>query len=274
FCLPTANNTCFFSKCLYVCKTEYAVCGNPDLLEGSLSAYLPSLSIAPRTSIPNPWIRSYTFTDRQEWEVNPFFCDTVKEMYPYNSGNRLLNIIDMSIFDFLISNMDRHHYEIFSKFGEEGFLCTWTTPEGLGSTPRMRFPSCPRCPSAACECLLERWRILETTQEEKAVFDVPQNQELHAAAAPPAVPSRVQAERCHAGVPGEGRPTASPHRASPPGAGPQAAEGAAGGAALHPEAGQGQSRHRRLRSVHGGTSGCHGEGTGQVAEGERTSSLL
>lgn len=82
--------------------------------------------------------------------MNPFFCDTVKQMYPYNSGNRLLNIIDMAIFDFLISrfsyfivfymridtfairlifvniptltgNMDRHHYEVFSKFGEEGF---------------------------------------------------------------------------------------------------------------------------------------------------------
>lgn len=35
------------------------------------------------------------------WEVNPFYCDTVKQLYPYNSGNRLLNIIDMSVFDFL-----------------------------------------------------------------------------------------------------------------------------------------------------------------------------
>ncbi|KAL7371642.1 hypothetical protein ABVT39_002731 [Epinephelus coioides] len=122
FFTSPANNTCFFAKCLYVCKTEYAVCGGPDLLEGSLSAYLPGLSIAPRISIPNPWIRSYTFTGREEWEVNPFYCDTVKQLYPYNSGNRLLNIIDMSIFDFLISNMDRHHYEIFTKFGDEGFL--------------------------------------------------------------------------------------------------------------------------------------------------------
>ncbi|XP_011600910.1 pseudokinase FAM20A isoform X1 [Takifugu rubripes] len=132
FFTSPANNTCFFSKCLYVCKTEYAVCGNPDLLEGSLSAYLPSLSIAPRTSIPNPWIRSYTFTGREEWEVNPFFCDTVKQMYPYNSGNRLLNIIDMSIFDFLISNMDRHHYEVFSKFGEEGFPLHLDNARGFG----------------------------------------------------------------------------------------------------------------------------------------------
>lgn len=36
------------------------------------------------------------------WEVNPFYCDTIKRLYPYNSGNRLLNIIDMAIFDFLI----------------------------------------------------------------------------------------------------------------------------------------------------------------------------
>ncbi|KAJ0015810.1 hypothetical protein NQD34_014100 [Periophthalmus magnuspinnatus] len=132
FFTSPANNTCFFAKCLYVCKTEYAVCGGPDLLEGSLSAYLPGLSIAPRLSIPNPWIRSYTFTGQEEWEVNPFYCDTIKQMYPYNTGNRLLNIIDMAIFDFLIGNMDRHHYEIFTKFGDEGFLLHLDNARGFG----------------------------------------------------------------------------------------------------------------------------------------------
>ncbi|XP_013879494.1 pseudokinase FAM20A [Austrofundulus limnaeus] len=132
FFTSPANNTCFFAKCLYVCKTEYAVCGSPDMLEGSLSAYLPGLSIAPRLSIPNPWTRSYTFNGHQEWEVNPFFCDSVKQMPPYNSGSRLLNIIDMSIFDFLIGNMDRHHYEIFTKFGDEGFLLHLDNARGFG----------------------------------------------------------------------------------------------------------------------------------------------
>ncbi|KAM4623520.1 pseudokinase FAM20A [Polymixia lowei] len=132
FFTSPANNTCFFAKCLYVCKTEYAVCGRPDLLEGSLSAYLPGLSIAPRISIPNPWIRSYTFTGREEWEVNPFYCDTIKQLYPYNSGNRLLNIIDMSIFDFLMGNMDRHHYEIFTKFGDDSFLLHFDNARGFG----------------------------------------------------------------------------------------------------------------------------------------------
>ncbi|KAM4715134.1 pseudokinase FAM20A [Anableps anableps] len=132
FFTSPANNTCFFAKCLYVCKTEYAVCGRPDLLEGSLSAYLPGLTVAPRLSIPNPWKRSYTFSGREEWQVNPFYCDSVKQAYPYNSGNRLLNIIDMSIFDFLIGNMDRHHYEIFTKFGDEGLLLHLDNARGFG----------------------------------------------------------------------------------------------------------------------------------------------
>lgn len=39
------------------------------------------------------------------WEVNPLYCNTVREIYPYSNGNRLLNIIDMAIFDFLIGMM-------------------------------------------------------------------------------------------------------------------------------------------------------------------------
>lgn len=98
----------------------------------------------------------------------------------------------------------------------------------------------------------------------------PQNKELHAAAAQAAVPPWVQAERRHEGVPGEGRLAARPDRASPLGAGPQAAEGPAGGAALHPETGEGQSRHQRLRPIHGGTPGRRGDGKGQMTEGGRS----
>lgn len=172
FFISPASNTCFFAKCLYVCKTEYAVCGNPDLLEGSLSAYLPGLSIAPRISIPNPWIRSYTFSGREEWEVNPFFCDTVKQMYPYNSGNRLLNIIDMSIFDFLTGNMDRHHYEIFTKFGDEGFLLHLDNARGFGkhSVDEMSILA----PLSQC-CMIKRSTLLRLqllTKREYRLSDV------------------------------------------------------------------------------------------------------
>nr|XP_030693904.1 pseudokinase FAM20A isoform X1 [Globicephala melas] len=101
FFISPASNVCFFAKCPYLCKTEYAVCGNPHLLEGSLSAFLPSLNLAPRLSVPSPWIRSYSLAGKEEWEVNPLYCDTVKQVYPHSSSGRLLNIIDMAIFDFL-----------------------------------------------------------------------------------------------------------------------------------------------------------------------------
>uniref|UniRef100_A0A8C0V5V9 FAM20A golgi associated secretory pathway pseudokinase n=2 Tax=Cyanistes caeruleus TaxID=156563 RepID=A0A8C0V5V9_CYACU len=132
FFVSPASNVCFFAKCPYMCKTEYAVCGNPHLLEGSLSAFLPSLNLAPRLSIPNPWIRSYSFHGKEEWELNPLYCNTVREIYPYSNSNRLLNIVDMAIFDFLIGNMDRHHYEMFTKFGDDGFLLHLDNARGFG----------------------------------------------------------------------------------------------------------------------------------------------
>ncbi|KAK2495956.1 hypothetical protein MC885_014805 [Smutsia gigantea] len=193
FFVSPASNVCFFAKCPYMCKTEYAVCGNPHLLEGSLSAFLPSLNLAPRLSVPNPWIRSYSLAGKEEWEVNPLYCDTVRQIYPYNSSGRLLNVIDMAIFDFLIGgssaqgtrrhhggmalgnksqlrsglsnlapatapgtaevpgdrnatllsgditqkagiggNMDRHHYEMFTKFGGDGFFIHLDNARGFG----------------------------------------------------------------------------------------------------------------------------------------------
>ncbi|KAG8129261.1 hypothetical protein E2320_015954 [Naja naja] len=133
FFISPASNVCFFAKCPYMCKTEYAVCGNPHLLEGSLSVFLPSLNLAHESpslihgSDPTPLQEK-----RSKWEVNPLYCNTVKEIYPYSSGSRLLNIIDMAIFDFLIGNMDRHHYEMFTKFGDDGFLLHLDNARGFG----------------------------------------------------------------------------------------------------------------------------------------------
>lgn len=88
------------------------------------------------------------------WEVDPDYCEEVKQTPPYDSGTRLLDIMDMTIFDFLMGelgcltphkkpktgrvslgsmshwcvlfgdagNMDRHHYETFEKFGNETFI--------------------------------------------------------------------------------------------------------------------------------------------------------
>ncbi|XP_028935703.2 pseudokinase FAM20A isoform X4 [Ornithorhynchus anatinus] len=157
FFVSPASNVCFFAKCPYMCKTEYAVCGQPHLLEGSLSAFLPSLNLAPRLSLPNPWIRSYTLDGKEEWEVNSLYCDTVKQIYPYNSSNRLLNIIDMAIFDFLIGNMDRHHYEMFTKFGDDGFLIHLDNARGFGRHSHDEFSILS--PLSQC-CLIKKKTLL------------------------------------------------------------------------------------------------------------------
>lgn len=89
--------------------------------------------------------------------MDPDYCDEVKQTPPYDRGTRLLDIMDMTIFDFLMGknrreisdiyisqsqiysqlnqltvlitlpspctgNMDRHHYETFEKFGNDTFI--------------------------------------------------------------------------------------------------------------------------------------------------------
>ncbi|XP_040918228.1 extracellular serine/threonine protein kinase FAM20C-like [Toxotes jaculatrix] len=122
FFTSPVGNVCFYGQCEYYCSTEHPVCGQPHALEVSLAAMLPDLTLAPRRSWRSPWRRSYSLTKLSKWEKEPAYCDTVKETPPYNHGTRLVDLIDMAVLDFLMSNMDRHHYETFEKFGNETFL--------------------------------------------------------------------------------------------------------------------------------------------------------
>ncbi|XP_072916286.1 extracellular serine/threonine protein kinase FAM20C-like [Hemitrygon akajei] len=132
FFISPANNVCFYGECSYYCSTEHALCGKPDQIEGSLAAFLPDLALAKRKTWRNPWRRSYHKRKRAEWEVDPDYCEEVKQTAPYNSGTRLLDLIDMTVFDFLMGNMDRHHYETFEKFGNDSFIIHLDNGRGFG----------------------------------------------------------------------------------------------------------------------------------------------
>ncbi|KAL1132036.1 hypothetical protein AAG570_011644 [Ranatra chinensis] len=104
------GNTCFYGVCIY-CKKEDSICGSGDMLEGSISLWLPeNFSIK---KARHPWQRSYS-EKPASWEINPDYCQVVKNSKFYQDEVRLLDLIETSIFDFLIDNGDRHHYEFFS----------------------------------------------------------------------------------------------------------------------------------------------------------------
>lgn len=111
FFVSPAGNVCFHGKCSYYCDTSHAICGSPDMIESSMAAFLPPKSLAPRKTWRHPWRRSYHKRRKANWETDDEYCDIVREVKPYNKGRRLLDVMDMAVFDFLMGNMDRHHYE-------------------------------------------------------------------------------------------------------------------------------------------------------------------
>ena len=48
------------------------------------------------------------------WEYDAeHYCGDVRRTPLYETGPLLLDIIDTCVFDFIIGNADRHHYEVF-----------------------------------------------------------------------------------------------------------------------------------------------------------------
>ncbi|XP_067830816.1 extracellular serine/threonine protein kinase FAM20C-like isoform X2 [Heptranchias perlo] len=127
-----ANNVCFYGDCTYYCDIEHALCGKPHLMEGSLALFLPDVKLAKRLSWRNPWRRAYHKRKKAKWEMDPSFCDQIKKTPPYDSGTRLLDVMDMTILDFLMGNMDRHHYETFQDFANDSFLLHLDNGRGFG----------------------------------------------------------------------------------------------------------------------------------------------
>ncbi|KAL8558220.1 Extracellular serine/threonine protein kinase fam20c [Nucella lapillus] len=120
--LPTAGNLCFLGSCSYYCDSSHPVCGHPDHLEASLMAFLPSDTLADRLTWRNPWKRSYSKRRKAYWEAYDDLCVKIRRRPPYGSGRRLLDIMDMAVLDFLMGNLDRHHYETFESFGNDTFI--------------------------------------------------------------------------------------------------------------------------------------------------------
>lgn len=107
FFSPLAGNICFHGQCTYYCDTAHAVCGHPDMLEGSLAAWLPPKEVLGRKPVRSPWRRSYNKRRKAAWETDDNYCNNVKKTPPYDRGRRLYDLMDIAIFDFLIGKYQR-----------------------------------------------------------------------------------------------------------------------------------------------------------------------
>lgn len=73
FFVSPAGNLCFHGKCSYYCDTAHAICGSPDMLEGSFAAFLPTKTFAPRKVWRHPWRRSYHKRRKAQWQQGTQF---------------------------------------------------------------------------------------------------------------------------------------------------------------------------------------------------------
>ncbi|KAG2461943.1 glycosaminoglycan xylosylkinase [Polypterus senegalus] len=128
--LMQGNNSCFYGKCYY-CRESEPACAEGDVMEGSVTLWLPD--VWPLQKHRHPWGRTYREGKLARWEYDESYCDAVKKMAPYDSGPRLLDIIDTAIFDYLIGNADRHHYESFQDDGGASMLILLDNAKSFGN---------------------------------------------------------------------------------------------------------------------------------------------
>ncbi|VDO45093.1 unnamed protein product [Haemonchus placei] len=101
FFISPAKNHCFVSRCDYYCDTTHAICGLPDLKEGSVQVFLPDEGVVPRRHNRSPYRRFKEWNSSFSLEFNTKFS-LLFSLY--------FQIVRVS------GNQDRHHYESFAVF--------------------------------------------------------------------------------------------------------------------------------------------------------------
>lgn len=98
------NLTCIYGKCFY-CKKEDPICA--DLSGNLVGTVILNLDVNLKNN-RSPWQRTYKNNKKALWEIKDDYC---KSLNGKISKKRLYDLVDTAIFDFLIQNGDRHHYE-------------------------------------------------------------------------------------------------------------------------------------------------------------------
>ncbi|XP_042880533.1 glycosaminoglycan xylosylkinase-like [Penaeus japonicus] len=95
------GDTCFYGICRY-CKPQWRVCAVQDTLSCAVIMWLPEH--LPILEIDHPW-RDNKKNVLARWEYDENYC---QEVLVGDQGGKILDIIDVSVLDYIIQNTDRH----------------------------------------------------------------------------------------------------------------------------------------------------------------------
>lgn len=135
------NRTCVYGTCYY-CNKNDPICENSHHVLSGAAIFNIKGTIKVHKS---PWRRIYKAGKIAEWQANDNYCKYtyfiililchLNSFTPFCriisqnlSSKRILDFIDVAIFDFLIQNGDRHHYETLN-----GNLLWLDNGKGLGN---------------------------------------------------------------------------------------------------------------------------------------------
>lgn len=106
------GDLCFYGKCFY-CRKEDSVCADDKgFLEGAAILWLPN-QYSTLKRMRSPWARTYDRSRLAAWQTQTDFCRTVMANEFFGKSPIFADLIDASIFDYLIGNADRHRVEFF-----------------------------------------------------------------------------------------------------------------------------------------------------------------
>ncbi|CAG5128681.1 unnamed protein product [Candidula unifasciata] len=106
------GNSCFLVRCRQYPSSMYGFCGEPQMLEGSLTIVLPGRLVPDRHHHHrHPWARTYNIS-KAPWELSEDYCEkVVKNDLRFSRGRILMDLIDLAVFDFLTGEFSKANYD-------------------------------------------------------------------------------------------------------------------------------------------------------------------
>uniref|UniRef100_A0A8D8MF04 Glycosaminoglycan xylosylkinase homolog n=1 Tax=Cacopsylla melanoneura TaxID=428564 RepID=A0A8D8MF04_9HEMI len=100
------DQICVKGKCMYCTEENALCCSESGVVQGAVIVYMEQTQIA---KVRNPYQRSYNSNKLKPWETSESYCHK-QLIYQYDK-QFLLDLVDLSVFDYLIQNGDRHHLD-------------------------------------------------------------------------------------------------------------------------------------------------------------------